>query len=149
MSKQKRNFWIEVVLLILIVGSIAVAIIASELKPLDKNDIKLTAADLRSFAAAARQLVAQHQAGQLTETFFNTQIQMLDDKVSSSRQTLIDSDAETEAKQSQRAASNLAAQIGAAIDQIESSSQNESSAAQQLAALENKTKQLEERLKHE
>ena len=149
MSKQKRNFWIEVVLLILIVGSIAVAIIASELKPLDKNDIKLTAADLRSFAAAARQLVAQHQAGQLTETFFNTQIQMLDDKVSSSRQSLMDSDAETEAKQSQRAASDLAAQIGAAIDQIESSSQNESSTAQQLAALENKTKQLEERLKHE
>ena len=149
MSKQKRNFWIEVVLLILIVGSIAVAIIASELKPLDKNDIKLTAADLRSFAAAARQLVAQHQAGQLTETFFNTQIQMLDDKVSSSRQSLMDSDAESEAKQSQRAASDLAAQIGAAIDQIESSSQNESSAAQQLAALENKTKQLEERLKHE
>ena len=149
MSKQKRNFWIEVVLLILIFGSIAAAIIASELKPLNQDDIKLTAADLRSFAAAGRELVAQHQAGQLTETFFNTQIQMLDDKVSSSRQTLMDSDAEAEAKQSQRAASDLAAQIGAAIDQIESSPQNESAAAQQLASLENKTKQLEERLKHE
>ena len=149
MTERNRNFWIEVVLLVLIFASIVVAIIASELEPLNKDDIKLTTGDLRSFAAAGRQLVTQHQAGQLTETFFKTQVELLDDKVSSSRKTLIDSDAEPDAKQPQRAASDLAAQNRRAIDQIQSSPQNESSAAQQLSSLENKTKELEERLKHE
>src|SRR6478672_5384231 len=99
MNERRRHFWIEVVLLVLIVGSIALAIMASALEPLNKDDIKLTAGDLRSFAAAGRELIAQHQAGQLTETFFKTQVEMLDDKVSSSRKTLIDSDAEPAAKQ--------------------------------------------------
>ena len=148
MSKRRRNFWIEAALFVLIVAAITTAIIASELQPLNKNDIKLTASDLRSFAAAGRQLIAQHQAGHLTDTFFNTQVELLDDKVSNSRQMLIDSDAEPEAKQSQRAALDLASQIDAALDQIQGS-QNVSSIAQQLSSLENNSKQLEDRLKNE
>ena len=148
MSKRRRNFWIEAALFVLIVAAITTAIIASELEPLNKNDIKLTASDLRSFAAAGRQLIAQHQAGHLTDTFFNTQVELLDDKVSNSRQMLIDSDAEPEAKQSQRAALDLASQIDAALDQIQGS-QNVSSIAQQLSPLENNSKQLEDRLKNE
>ena len=148
MSKRRRNFWIEAALFVLIVAAITTAIIASELQPLNKNDIKLTASDLRSFAAAGRQLIAQHQAGHLTDTFFNTQVELLDDKVSDSRQMLIDSDAEPEAKQSQRAALDLASQIDAALDQIQGS-QNVSSIAQQLSSLENNSRQLEELLKNE
>ena len=148
MSKRRRNFWIEAALFVLIVAAITTAIIASELQPLNKNDIKLTASDLRSFAAAGRQLIAQHQAGHLTDTFFNTQVELLDDKVSDSRQMLIDSDAEPEAKQSQRAALDLASQIDAALDQIQGS-QNVSSIAQQLSSLENNSKQLEDLLKNE
>jgi len=148
MSKRRRNFWIEAALFVLIVAAITTAIIASELQPLNKNDIKLTASDLRSFSAAGRQLIAQHQAGHLTDTFFNTQVELLDDKVSNSRQMLIDSDAEPEAKQSQRAALDLASQIDAALDQIQGS-QNVSSIAQQLSSLENNSKQLEDRLKNE
>ena len=148
MSKRRRNFWIEAALFVLIVAAITTAIIASELEPLNKNDIKLTASDLRSFAAAGRQLIAQHQAGHLTDTFFNTQVELLDDKVSNSRQMLIDSDAEPEAKQPQRAALDLASQIDAALDQIQGS-QNVSSIAQQLSSLENNSKQLEDRLKNE
>ena len=148
MSKRRRNFWIEAALFVLIVAAITTAIIASELEPLNKNDIKLTASDLRSFAAAGRQLIAQHQAGHLTDTFFNTQVELLDDKVSDSRQMLIDSDAEPEAKQSQRAALDLASQIDAALDQIQGS-QNVSSIAQQLSSLENNSRQLEDLLKNE
>ena len=148
MSKRRRNFWIEAALFVLIVAAITTAIIASELQPLNKNDIKLTASDLRSFSAAGRQLIAQHQAGHLTDTFFNTQIEMLDDKVSDSRQMLIDSDAEPEAKQSQRAALDLASQIDAALDRIQGS-QNVSSIAQQLSSLENNSRQLEDLLKNE
>ena len=148
MSKRRRNFWIEAALFVLIVAAITTGVIASELEPLNKNDIKLTASDLRSFAAAGRQLIAQHQAGHLTDTFFNTQVELLDDKVSDSRQMLIDSDAEPEAKQPQRAALDLASQIDAALDQIQGS-QNESSIAQQLSSLENNSKQLEDRLKNE
>jgi len=148
MSKRRRNFWIEAALFVLIVAAITTAIIASELEPLNKNDIKLTASDLRSFAAAGRQLIAQHQAGHLTDTFFNTQVELLDDKVSNSRQMLIDSDAEPEAKQSQRAALDLASQIDAALDRIQGS-QNVSSIAQQLSSLENNSRQLEDLLKNE
>ena len=148
MSKRRRNFWIEAALFVLIVAAITTAIIASELQPLNKNDIKLTASDLRSFSAAGRQLIAQHQAGHLTDTFFNTQVELLDDKVSNSRQMLIDSDAEPEAKQSQRAALDLASQIDAALDQIQGS-QNVSSIAQQLSSLENNSRQLEDLLKNE
>jgi len=148
MSKRRRNFWIEAALFVLIVAAITTAIIASELQPLNKNDIKLTASDLRSFSAAGRQLIAQHQAGHLTDTFFNTQVELLDDKVSDARQSLIDSDAEPEAKQSQRAALDLASQIDAALDQIQGS-QNVSSIAQQLSSLENNSRQLEDLLKNE
>jgi len=148
MSKRRRNFWIEAALFVLIVAAITTAIIASELQPLNKNDIKLTASDLRSFSAAGRQLIAQHQAGHLTDTFFNTQVESLNDKVSDARQSLIDSDAEPEAKQSQRAALDLASQIDAALDQIQGS-QNVSSIAQQLSSLENNSRQLEDLLKNE
>lgn len=149
MTTRTRNFWIEAVLLILILASIAIAIIASELKPLNKNDVELTVADLRSFAAAGKQLIAQHQAGQLTEMFYKTQIQLLEEKVGSSRQKLIDSDADAEAKQPQRTASDLAAQIGAAINDVESSPLSGDSSAQRLGSLENRSRELEEHLKHE
>jgi len=149
MSKRRRNFWIEAALFVLIVAAITTAIIASELQPLNKNDIKLTASDLRSFSAAGRQLTAQHQAGHLTDTFFNTQVESLNDKVSDARQSLIDSDAEPEAKQSQRTALDLASQIDATLDQMQGSPQNESSIAQQLSSLENNSKQLEDLLKNE
>src|SRR5438270_1659377 len=119
MTKRARHFWIEVVLFLLIVGSIAAAIIASELKPLNTDDVKLSVSDLRSYAAAGRQLIAQHQAGQLTETFFSTQIELLEDKVMSTRKALIDSDADPDAKQVKRKAGDIAAQIDAAIDQIQ------------------------------
>lgn len=149
MSRQQQNLWIEAALFVLIVAAIATAIIAAELKPLNNNDIKLTASDLRSFAAAGRQLIIQHQAGQFTDTFFNTQIELLHEKVSDSHQSLIDSDAEPQAKQSQRAALDLASQMDAALEQLLSSLQNESSTAEQLGSLENNAKQLEDHLKNE
>jgi hypothetical protein len=149
MTTQTRNFWIEVVLFVLIVGSIAVAIVASEVQHLDNNDIKLVVSDLRSFAASGQQLIAQHVAGQLTETFFSTQVELLEEKISTSYQTLLESESEPSAKQSQQKAIDLAAQMDSAITELRSSPQNATSVEQRLNELETITKQLEERLKHE
>lgn len=149
MTKRTRNFWIEVVLLVLIIGSIAIAIIASEFKPLNKNDIQLVVSDLRSFAASGRELISQDQKGQLTERFFSTQIELLGEKVSSSHQALLDSESDPAAKQTQQEASDLASQLVAAISELQASPHNEVAVAQRLSKLESTAKQMEERLKHE
>jgi len=50
MTRRERHFWIEVVLFVSILLSITIAVVASEMQPLNRSDIKLNASDLRSFA---------------------------------------------------------------------------------------------------
>ena len=55
---------------------------------LSKDDLRLAAGDIRSFAAAADLLAREQMAGHLTGTFVNTQSQLLLEKVNSTNKTL-------------------------------------------------------------
>jgi len=148
MSKRTRHFWIEVVLLVLITAGIATAFLIDEMQPLNKQDIKMDVSDLRSFAAAGRQLLDQQQKGQLTQTFFDSQASLLKEKVSSTTEALHDG-AEPAAERDRREASDLAAQLSAAVEDLEAGRSNGSSLGRVLEELKLKSKQLEDRLTNE
>jgi hypothetical protein len=55
---------------------------------LSREDIKIAAADLRSYAAAARMLAEQHRSGSTTEIFFQSQTDMFREKIDDERKGL-------------------------------------------------------------
>ena len=55
---------------------------------LSKDDLRLAAGDIRSFAAAADLLAREQMAGHLTGAFVNNQSQLLLEKVNSTNKTL-------------------------------------------------------------
>jgi hypothetical protein len=147
MTRRKRNFWIEVVLLFLIVASIGTALTASELQPLNKSDIKLHVSDLRTFAASGELLIDQNNSGKLTEQFFDSQISQLEEKVSTTAQTLREAKAETSAQEAMLDASSLADRLLSAVNSLKGPSST--GARSQFDQLKNECKQLEDRLKNE
>ena len=149
MTRRERHFWIEVVLFVSILLSITVAIVASEMQPLNRSDIKLNAGDLRSFAAAGHQLIEQYKQGQLTETFFRSQIELLNEKVSTTASTLRDTEAEPDTERDRRYASDLAGQLEGVIGNLDENSPDLDSADRQISDLTSRSKQLEDRLKDE
>ena len=149
MTRRERHFWIEVVLFVSILLSITIAVVASEMQPLNRSDIKLNASDLRSFASAGHQLIEQYKQGQLTETFFRSQIELLNEKVSTTAGSLRDTEAEPNAEKDRRDASDLAGQLEGVIGNLDENSPDLDSADRQISDLIARSKQLEDRLKDE
>jgi hypothetical protein len=63
---------------------------------LSREDIKIAAADIRSYAAAARLLAEQHRSASTTDFFFRSQTDMLGEKVDDERKALEASGGENE-----------------------------------------------------
>jgi hypothetical protein len=145
MTRQNRHFWIEVVLLALIVAAISTAITISEMRPLNKNDIKMSVSDLRSFAAVGRQLMEQHDRQQLTEQSYAAEVELLSEKVSSTKETL-ESSAQPEAENDRREADELSTHLRNAVDDLETQRANGNSLGQVFDAIETRSKQMEDRL---
>ena len=143
MSKRTRNFWIEAGLLVLIAASVASALIASEMQPLNKSDIKMHVGDLRSFAAAGRQLVEQKNRGQFTAQFFESEESLLAEKVSTTAKTLRDTKTEANAEAPRQMARALADELEAAVRSMTDT--NGLADAAKFDRLKNECKQLEDR----
>jgi hypothetical protein len=139
MTKRNRHFWIEVTLLILVTAAIATAIIASEMRPLNKNDIKMNASDIRSFAATARRLNEQHEQQQLTEQFFDAQVELLSEKVEATKESL-ETVTEPDAENDRREAADLSTQLSNAVDEMAAGDDS----AQTFATVESRSRQLED-----
>jgi hypothetical protein len=147
MSSRIRNFWIEAALLIALVVATGAAIIVSLNQPLKSSDIELAAADLRSFAAVGRLLADQRLTGNLTETFFDTQVSLLDEKVGATHKTLSDSAVEPKAEGDRQLAADVAKEVSAAIQQLKSLNGNEPEVMGRFDELATKAGRLEDRLK--
>jgi hypothetical protein len=145
MTRQNRNFWIEVVLLVLIIAAIGTAIVVSEMRPLNKNDIKMDVSDLRSFAAVGRRLMEQHDRQQLTEQFFAAEVELLSDKVSSTKETL-ESSAQPDAENDRHEAADLSTHLRNAVDDLETGRTNGNSLGQVFGSIQTRSKQMEDRL---
>ena len=88
MSKASRNFWIEVGVLVLLLAAVIAAFAISASEPLSKDDLRIQAGDLRSFAASGRLLAIQFSRGETTETFFHNQTELIQSKASDAEKSL-------------------------------------------------------------
>jgi hypothetical protein len=147
MSGRTRNFWIEATLLIALVAAIAAAIVVSLYQPLKRSDVQLAAANLRSFAAVGRLLADQYQTGNLTETFFDTQVNLLDEKVGATQKTLSDPAVEADVETDRRAAADIADELSIATKKLKGLDGNEPEVTGRFDELANKASRLEDRLK--
>jgi len=147
MTKRSRHFWIEAVLLALVVVSVATAITVSELSPLTKDDLRLEVASLRSFAQDGAQLTNQHLAGQTTQTFFDSQAEQIKVKVDSSLKTLRNSSVKPEIETDRRYAMNLAEHLSSEFDRLSTSQLELERSGSRLKTLGKQLWEMEERMK--
>jgi hypothetical protein len=147
MKRRKRNLLIQTAVLLLLVGGAIAAFIRAETKPLSRDELKIEAANLRSLASEGRQLSEQFLAGQMTETFFQTQTSLLQDKAQSEREKLDSSDIESGFELKHWQARHLAKQVEGVFSRLRDKSQNASQTKDELANLFSQLKELEDSLK--
>jgi hypothetical protein len=133
----------EVVVSILLVATSVSAFVVSETLPLKKDDIKIEAADLRSFAAVGWSLTEQYSAGQLTETFFRNQTELTAQKVEDAVSYLENSRSTSDVSNEHKNVTRLAQELLRTFDQVESSPNG---ANAKFSTLGQQLKQIEDRL---
>ena len=146
MSARDRNFWIELSVLVFLLAAGVTAFVVSAMSPLNKDDLKIQAGDLRTFASVGRQLAAQYASGRLTETFYRGQAGLLSDKVESARKTIEGSRSETAVAADHSEISRLSDDLFLTISDLESTS-NPASFIDRLSSLENAARSMEDKLK--
>jgi hypothetical protein len=146
MSKKTRNFWIEAVIPILLIVAGAVAFTISLMAPLNKDDLKIQAGDLRSFAAAGRLLAIQFSRGETTETFFQNQTELIEDKASAAESSLRDAKTKPELRQQLAETTSLAHQLSETLNKMHGGSDADALAAE-LDSLTHQLSTQEDRLK--
>jgi len=148
MSNKSRNFWIEAVVLVLLVAAGAAAFTISSLAPLNKDDLKIQAGDLRAFAAAGRLLAIQFSRGETTETFYRNQTELIEDKASAAESSLRDAKTKPELRQQLAEITFLAHQLSGTLDEMHHGSNAAAAAAAgELDSLTHQLSTQEDRLK--
>jgi hypothetical protein len=146
MSKRTRNFWIEGTVLVLLIVAGAAAFTISSMEPLNKDDLKIQASDLRSFAAAGRLLVIQFSRGETTETFFRNQTELIKDKASASEDSLRNAKTEPELRPRLNELVDLAHEVSSTLDEMHGGA-NVAASATKLDTLTHQLSAQEDRLK--
>ena len=144
---NKKRFWIEAgVILLLLVGAVA-AFIRSRTEPMSGDELKIAAANLRSFAAAGKQLTAEFLAGQTTETFLKTQSSLLGEKIEDVRKELDAANPEKGFELKHWQARSLARQVDESLTRLSESPQTASRTKSELENVFPQLKDLEDGLK--
>ena len=146
MTSRDRNFWIELSVLLLLLAAGVAAFVISSISPLNKDDLKIQAGDLRTFASVGHQLAVQYASGRLTETFFRSQTELVSDKVESARSSLANSGAEPNVADDLAAITRLSEELQGSFNDLLSTS-DPSVLAGRLRSLEDKAKSSEDKLK--
>ena len=143
----KRSFWIEAGIAVLLIAWAVAAFVRSEMKPLNVDELKINTSDLRSLAASGDQLADQFLQGNLTDTFFQTQTSLLQDKVKSTRKSLDSSLAEPDVQSELGQSRGLAAKLETAYGHLTDPSQDVGKTKEELAGLVTPLEHLEDGLK--
>jgi len=138
MTKQDRHFWIEATILLLLLASVVTAFAISLSQPSNKDELKIAAGDLRSFAASGRLLAIQYSKGLTTETFFRNQTELIQEKAKASADSLRGSKAEPDMHAHLSKAATLAQEITNALTE----SENTNDPAMEAAKLDSLTQQV-------
>lgn len=135
-------------------GAVALGLVAwmvyAEMKPLNRNELKIEVASLRSLAADGRLLGEQTLAGRTTKTFFGTENYLLHDKVATTRQGLDSDSVESGLEGQLSQARQLAAQLQSEYQTFSTSFENQAGLTvekDRFDLLRAQLKQLEESLK--
>jgi len=149
-ERAKRNFWIQTGVVLFLIVLVAGGIIRSMTKPLTAGELAVHVSDLRSLSSAGIELSHQFSNGNLTETFFESDLELKHEKVTSIRETLKSADAEPKAVADLETARQLAERTDHAFDGL--SSRDETMVGQtrmELTGLIASQKRLEDELKKE
>lgn len=148
-ARAKRNFWIQTSVGSLIGLLLIGAYIRSATKPLDAEDLSIDAGDLRSLCAAGVEFANQFEAGNLTETFFTEQLELMHDKVASIRSKVDTPGFEPEIRSDVESAGRAATEIEIAFDYLTLHPRDAEKAKETLKQIVTPLEQLEDKLKQE
>ena len=146
MSKRTRNFWIELVILVLLTAAGITAFSISAMSPLSRDDLRTQAGDLRSFAAAGRLLAIQYSRGETTEKFFRNQTELLQDKASAEENSLRSAKTKPGLDSQLDELGSLASEVSSGLNEMHDGS-NADSSASRLEMLTHQLSAQEDRLK--
>jgi hypothetical protein len=79
----------QAVIALLIVGGAVWWVVFKALKPAGPDDLKVEVGDLRSYISEAERIIEQAKAGKLTANFFQTEVELLRDKVGTTVENIV------------------------------------------------------------
>jgi len=152
MRQQSSNskLWAQAGALILLVLLLLVWLVRAETKPLNRDQLKIEVAGLRSTSVEARLLTEQTLATRTTRPFFETETYLLDDKAQTAKQALDSAKVESGLEAKHLQARRLAAELQNECEKLRGSFANSAELDRAKSTLEQLTarlKELEESLK--
>ena len=120
-SINKRTLWVQAAVVILIASGLLAWLVYAETRPLDRNELKIEVAHLRSYSSEAGLLAEQTLSAKTRQTFFETQVYSLRDKTESSRSSLESAKVEQGLETKHWQARQLAEQLKLALESLSSS----------------------------
>ncbi|PYT01619.1 MAG: hypothetical protein DMF63_01875 [Acidobacteria bacterium] len=145
-ARAKLDFWIEAGGILIFCALVAAWFIVSSNEPLDAEGLAIHAGDIRSFSAAGALLSDEFSHGDLTDTFFHEQIELIDDKVEDIGKTLGRSDVRPESKSDAEQLKTFADRAHTTFENARQKDNIKSDELRQLAGL---AKALEDNLRKE
>ena len=127
--------------------AIVVWVIDSAMRPLNRDDIRIAAGDLRSLTAESRDLIKQHSSGQLTQTFFEQQRSFIADAADSERDPLASGETEPQFDADRIRVTTLAERLSDVLRSAGSSSAGEPATAGEIESISTELAKVEEELK--
>ena len=128
-----------------IAGSLAACFGCQKGGSISRDDLKIDAGDLGTFASAGSLLCEQYMAGNTTDTFFRNQSEMLRDKVRSGREAITGSAGVNEPQR--RQAAEIADKLETTFGSLYDDPSTTASASSELQRLTTLAKGVEESLK--
>ena len=149
-QSARTKLWAQAGALVLLALLLVAWLVHAETKPLNRDELKIEVAGLRSTAAEARLLTEQTLATRTTRPFFETESYLLNDKTQTAKQVLDSAKVESGLEAKHLQARQLAAELQNECEKLSGSFTNSAEMNRSKNSLEQLTtrlKELEESLK--
>jgi hypothetical protein len=147
---SNSKLWAQAGALVLLALLLLAWLVHAETKPLNRDELKIEVAGLRSTAAEARLLAEQTLATHTTRPFFETETYLLNDKTKTAKQALDSAKVESGLEAKHLQARQLAGELQNECEKLSGSFANSAEMNRSKNSLEQLTtrlKELEESLK--
>lgn len=138
--------WIQAAVIWLLIGLAVAIFVRDEMTPLNADELKISASDLRTFSRTTQLLLHQLHDGDLTETFFHSQLSLIKDKVTSERKSLESSTAEDDVELEHQKITESAKRLESTMQIIDNWPDDSSQAENDLQMLFQTLRETEDKL---